>query len=96
MQRYLLFTNKKFLFQKIYINLRCEKLNILTMQNKKFILTALAAATLSVSSIAQTDTTNLGNSKVKGPYITNSIGSNWFLGIGAGLSLFQQKNRFFL
>ena len=56
------------------------------MKNKKFILTALAAATLSVSSIAQTDTTNLGNSKVKGPYITNSTGSNWFLGIGAGLS----------
>lgn len=33
------------------------------MQNKKFILTALAAATLSVSSIAQTDTTNLGKAK---------------------------------
>lgn len=56
------------------------------MKNKKFILTALAAATLSVSAIAQTDTTNLGNTKVKGPYLTNSTGSNWFLGAGVGIS----------
>ena len=63
-----------------------EKLNILTMKNKKLILTALAAATISVSAIAQSDTSNTGSSKVKGPYITNSTGSNWFLGIGAGIT----------
>ena len=64
-----------------------EKLNILTMKNKKLILTVLAAATLSMSSIAQTtDTTNVGDSKVKGPYLTNSTGSNWFLGVGAGIT----------
>ena len=80
------FLQKKIFFLKIWINLQREKLNILTMKNKKLILTALAAATISMGAFAQTDTSNTGSSKVKGPYITNSTGSNWFLGLGAGIS----------
>ena len=63
-----------------------EKLNILTMKSKKFILTALAAVTLSAGANAQSDSTQVSGDNAKGPYITNSTGSNWFIGAGAGIS----------
>ena len=57
------------------------------MKKIKFILTALLVAVMSLSAFAQEDGNRDANGYVvRGPYLTNGGGSNWFVGIGGGFN----------
>lgn len=57
------------------------------MKKIKFILAALAVAVMSLSAFAQEDGNRDANGYVvKGPYLTNGGGSNWFVGVGGGFN----------
>ena len=55
------------------------------MKKIKFILAAFAAAMISLGAFAQEDGNRDANGYVvRGPYLTNGGGSNWFVGVGGG------------
>ena len=57
------------------------------MKKIKFILTALLVAVMSLGAFAQEDGNRDANGYVvRGPYLTNGGGSNWFIGIGGGFN----------
>lgn len=57
------------------------------MKKIKFILAAFAAAMISLSAVAQEDGNRDANGYVvRGPYLTNGGGSNWFVGVGGGFN----------
>ena len=57
------------------------------MKKIKFILATLCVALMSLSMFAQEDGNRDANGYVvKGPYLTNGFGSNWFVGIGGGFN----------
>lgn len=57
------------------------------MKKIKFILAALAVAMMSLSAFAQEDGNRDANGYVvRGPYLTNGGGSNWFVGVGGGFN----------
>ena len=57
------------------------------MKKIKFILAALAVAVMSLSAFAQEDGNRDANGYVvRGPYLTNGGGSNWFVGVGGGFN----------
>ena len=57
------------------------------MKRIKFILAAFAAAMISLSAVAQEDGNRDANGYVvRGPYLTNGGGSNWFVGVGGGFN----------
>lgn len=65
------------------------------MKRFKFIVAALIAAFValgSASAYAQEDNNRDANGYVvKGPYLTNGGGSNWFVGLGAGVNTFYNN-----
>ena len=57
------------------------------MKKIKFILAALVVAMMSFTAFAQEDGNRDANGYVvRGPYLTNGGGSNWFVGIGGGFN----------
>ena len=55
------------------------------MKKIKFILAAFAAAMISLGAFAQEDGNRDANGYVvRGPYLTNGGGANWFVGVGGG------------
>ena len=55
------------------------------MKRIKFILAAFAAAMISLGAFAQEDGNRDANGYVvRGPYLTNGGGANWFVGVGGG------------
>jgi len=57
------------------------------MKKIKFILAAFAAVMISFGAFAQEDGNRDANGYVvKGPYLTNGGGSNWFVGVGGGFN----------
>lgn len=57
------------------------------MKKIKFILAAMAAMMISFGAFAQEDGNRDANGYVvKGPYLTNGGGSNWFVGVGGGFN----------
>lgn len=57
------------------------------MKKIKFILAAFAVAMLSLNAVAQENGNRDANGYVvKGPYLTNGGGSNWFVGVGGGFN----------
>jgi len=56
---------------------------------KRTILTLLLAAVCTVATFAQEDANRDANGKVvRGPYLTNKFGDNWFIGAGVGASMY--------
>ena len=57
------------------------------MKKIKFILAAMAAMMISFGAFAQENGNRDANGYVvKGPYLTNGGGSNWFVGVGGGFN----------
>lgn len=57
------------------------------MKKIKFILAAFAVAMISLNAFAQEDNNRDANGYVvRGPYLTNGAGSNWFVGVGGGFT----------
>ena len=57
------------------------------MKKIKFILAALVVAMMSFTAFAQEDGNRDANGYVvRGPYLTNGGGSNWFVGVGGGFN----------
>ena len=64
------------------------------MKTVKLFFGALALAAVSMiaapSAFAQEDGNRDDNGKiVRGPYLTNQLGDNWFVGLGGGINLFK-------
>lgn len=57
------------------------------MKKIKFILAAFAVAMLSLNAVAQENgNRDADGHVVRGPYLTNTAGSNWFIGAGGGFN----------
>ena len=64
------------------------------MKTVKLFFGALALAAVSIiaapSAFAQEDGNRDENGKiVRGPYLTNQFGDNWFVGVGGGINIFK-------
>ena len=58
------------------------------MYSFKFLSAAAAALLVCAGAFAQEDGNRDANGKiVRGPYETNSFGSNWFVSVGGGIDL---------
>lgn len=74
-----------------------SNINLTYMKAVKFFLGALALAAVSMiaspSANAQEDGNRDENGKVvRGPYLTNQLGDNWFVNLGGGINLFYDNS----
>lgn len=93
MQRYCLIFPEQKQFSTKFVLVGADTLKLVVMKRLNLLLgaAALFAAVMAVSPAASAQENNNRDENgkiVRGPYMTNRFGDNWFIGVGGGINLF--------
>ena len=93
MQRYCLIFPEQKQFSTKFVLVGADTLKLVVMKRLNLLLgaAALFAAVMAASPAASAQENNNRDENgkiVRGPYMTNRFGDNWFIGVGGGINLF--------